>query len=468
MNIVRVMLNSSVCSSTTPSVAFTEPEKGRQGGMPTAFPRQPLADSIMLSSMLSESKVPSQNQDSCDIPKVNQACGATVSLRPYDMIGGSLRMPHNRKVLRRSSSIIGGSADIEMLFERKAAAASLKCLDTTPRDESKSERRVELSLGKKLSKSYSQSCVYVSTDRKDSKRCSGTGVSQKDSKQCRTLPLRKLDTSAWRCRGPFSYCFLSRGSDDDEDDGDGHQLSCLFEPQNPCELAEPVSQSFSSENEQKVLESPKPAETLQSEADNAHEKSSADTQGGQIDVNLNDVAFDARITRINVMKEKTYAMPDGFIAAQKDASELLSLVRASMGKREDLHPETYDLKLSKYKQLLSMESRQLGSACRKMAMADKSPEEMLLAMTSSFQVLCCLTEACMRLVKVMNSETQQQEIIAKIDEVVINYICLLKAAEAVSGKTSSDPSIKLLARHSTTMAAIVSTLTRSLKMLLNK
>ncbi|XP_062459832.1 FERM and PDZ domain-containing protein 4 isoform X1 [Pezoporus occidentalis] len=452
------------------TTAFTEPEKGRQGGMPTAFPRQPLADSIMLSSMLSESKVPSQNQDSCDIPKVNQSCGATVSLRPYDMIGGSLRMPHNRKVLRRSSSIIGASASVEMLFEKKAATDSLKCLDITRRDESKSGRSVELSLGKKLSKSYSQSCVYVSTDRKDSKRCSGTGTSQKDSKQCRTLPLRKLDTSAWRCRGPFSYCFLSKGNDDndDEDDQDSHQLSCLFEQQIPCELTEPVGQSFSRENDQKALESLQAAEPPQDVPVNAHEESSADIQGGQIDVNLSDVAFDARITRINVMRDKTYAMPDGFIAAQKDANELLSLVRESMGKREDLHPETYDLKLSKYKQLLSMESRQLGSACRKMAMADKSPEEMLLAMTSSFQVLCCLTEACMRLVKVMNSETQQQEIIAKIDEVVINYICLLKAAEAVSGKTSSDPSIKLLARHSTTMAAIVSTLTRSLKMLLNK
>ncbi|XP_050187854.1 FERM and PDZ domain-containing protein 4 isoform X1 [Myiozetetes cayanensis] len=452
------------------TTAFTEPEKGRQGGMPTAFPRQPLADSIMLSSMLSESKVPSQNQDSCDIPKVNQACGATVSLRPYDMIGGSLRMPQSRKVLRRSSSIIGGSAGIEMLFEKKAATASLKCLDITRKDESKSERRVEFSLGKKLSKSYSQSCVYISTDRKDGKKCSGTGASQKDSKPCRMLPLRKLDTSTWRCRGPFSYCFLSRGNNDndDEDDQDSHQLSHLFEHKTSCELTEPAGQSLSSDNEQNVLESPKAAEPPQDEATSEHEKSSADTQGGQIDVNLNDVAFDARITRINVLKEKIYAMPDGFIAAQKDASELLSLVRASMGKREDLHPETYDLKLSKYKQLLSLESRQLGSACRKMAMADKSPEEMLLAMTSSFQVLCCLTEACMRLVKVMNSETQQQEIIAKIDEVVINYICLLKAAEAVSGKTSGDPSIKLLARHSTTMAAIVSTLTRSLKMLLNK
>ncbi|KAM7031476.1 FERM and PDZ domain-containing protein 4 isoform 2-T2 [Passerculus sandwichensis] len=452
------------------TTAFTEPEKGRQGGMPTAFPRQPLADSIMLSSMLSESKVPSQNEDSCDIPKVNQACGATVSLWPYDMIGGSLRMPQNKKMLRRSSSSssIGRSAGTEMLLEKKAATASLKCLDTTQKDDSKSERRVEFSLGKKLSKSYSQSCVYVSTDKKDSKKCSGSGTSQKDSKQCRTLPLRKLTSSAWRCRGPFSYCFLSRGSDDneEEDDRDSHQLSHLFEPQTPCELTEPVAQS-SGDNEQKVFESPKAAEPPR-DAVNEHEKSSADTQGGQIDVNLNDVAFDARITRINVMKEKTYAMPDGFIAAQKDANELLSLVRASMGKREDLHPETYDLKLSKYKQLLSLESRQLGSACRKMAMADKSPEEMLLAMTSSFQVLCCLTEACMRLVKVMNSETQQQEIIAKIDEVVINYICLLRAAEAVSGKTSGDPSIKLLARHPNTMAAIVSTLTRSLKMLLNK
>ncbi|XP_039912897.1 FERM and PDZ domain-containing protein 4 isoform X2 [Hirundo rustica] len=452
------------------TTAFTEPEKGRQGGMPTAFPRQPLADSIMLSSMLSESKVPSQNEDSCDIPKVNQACGATVSLWPYDMIGGSLRMPQNKKMLRRSSSSssIGGSAGTEMLFEKKAATASLKCLDTTQKDESKSERRVEFSLGKKLSKSYSQSCVYVSTDRKDIKRCSGTGTSQKDSKQCRALPLRKLTSSTWRCRGPFSYCFLSRGNDDneEEDDQDSHQLSHLFEPQTPHELTEPVAQ-LSSDNEQKVLESPKAAEPPR-DAVNEHEKNSVDTQGGQIDVNLNDVAFDARITRINMMKEKTYAMPDGFIAAQKDANELLSLVRASMGKREDLHPETYDLKLSKYKQLLSLESRQLGSACRKMAMADKSPEEMLLAMTSSFQVLCCLTEACMRLVKVMNSETQQQEIIAKIDEVVINYICLLRAAEAVSGKTSGDPSIKLLARHPNTMAAIVSTLTRSLKMLLNK
>ncbi|CAM5078322.1 unnamed protein product [Eretmochelys imbricata] len=420
----------------------------------------------MLSSNIhSESKVPSQNQDSCDIPKVKQGCGAAVSLWPCEVMGGSLRMPPSRKVLRHSSSsIFAGSTGTEMLLEKKKAAVSLKCLDIVARDDSKSEKKVELPLGRKLSKSYSQSSMNVSTDVKDNKRSSVTSSMQKDSKQYRMLPLRKSDASNWRCHGPFSYCFLSRGNDneDDEYDGDNNHLSCLYEPQIPCELPKPASQSFSIENEKKAVESPK--QILNS----THDKSNAEDQGGQTDMNLSDMAFEAQITRINVMKEKMYAMPDGFLAAQKDANELLSLVRASVGKREDLHPETYDLKLSQYKQLLSIESRQLGSACRKMAMADKSPEEMLLAMTSSFQVLCCLTEACMRLVKVMNSETQQQEIIAKIDEVVINYVCLLKAAEAVSDKTSDDPSIKLLARHSTTMAAIVSTLTRSLKTLLNK
>ncbi|XP_025040273.2 FERM and PDZ domain-containing protein 4 isoform X1 [Pelodiscus sinensis] len=446
------------------TTAFTEPGKERRGGMPSAFPKQPLADSIMLSSNIrSESKVPSQTQDSCDIPKVKQGCGA-VSLRPYDMMGGSLRMPQSRKALRRSSSLIAGTTGIEMFLEKKKATVSVNCLDIAARDDSKSEKRMELPLGKKLSKSSSQSSTNVSTAVKDNKKSSVTSFMQKDSKPYRMLPLRKSDSSTWRCHSPFSYCFLSRGNDneDDEDDGANNELSCLYEPQISCELPEPASQPFSIENEKKAVESPKEI------VNSTHDKSNAEDQGGQSDMNLSDVAFNAQITRINVMKEKIYAMPDGFLVAQKDANELLSLVRASVEKREDLHPETYDLKLSQYKQLLSIESRQLGSACRKMAMADKSPEEMLLAMTSSFQVLCCLTEACMRLVKVMNSETQQQEIIAKIDEVVINYICLLKAAEAVSDKTSGEPSIKLLARHSTTMAAIVSTLTRSLKMLLNK
>ncbi|XP_062982451.1 FERM and PDZ domain-containing protein 4 [Elgaria multicarinata webbii] len=448
------------------TTAFTEPVTGRRGGMPSAFPKQPRADSIMLSSHIHyESKVPSQNQDSIDVPKVSLSGGVAVSLWPYEVMGGSLRTPHKRKVLQRSSSVTAETTGIEMFLEKEKATTSVLYTDTTEPDDSKSEKRGELPLGKKLSKRYSQSSVNVSVSNR---RSSILTTTQKEPKQYRTLPLRKLDASNWKCRGPFSYCFLKRGNDEDDEDEvehrDSAQLSCLYHPEIQCMVAELSTQSSSTENEEKekeALEAPRDAEN------SPINKSILEDEDGKPNTDLSDMSFDARISRLGVMKEKNYAVPDGFLAAQKDANELLCLVRSSVGKRED-HPETYDLKLSQYKQLLSVESRQLGSACRKMAMAEKSPEEMLVAMTSSFQVLCCLTEACMRLVKIMNSETQQEEIVAKIDEVVINYICLLKAAEAVSGKTSSDSSIKLWARHSTTMATIVSTLTRSLKMLLNK
>ncbi|XP_008105421.2 FERM and PDZ domain-containing protein 4 isoform X3 [Anolis carolinensis] len=442
------------------TTAFTEPVTGRQGGMPSAFPKQPSAESIKLSSHIhSESKVPSQNQDSFDVPKVSQSGGVAVSLWPYDVMGGSLRMPHNRKVLRRSSSVIAATTGIEVFLEKEKATVSVMC---TGVGDSKSEKKVELPLGKVLSKSYSQSSMNVSVS---TKRSSILNTMQKEPKQYRTLPLRKLDASNWKCHGPFSYCFLKRGDADEDDDEAEHrdstQLSCRYHPETQHTVAELSIQSTSTGHETEGIGIPGSGEK------SPHKKGSLQEEEGKIVVNLSDMSFDAWIARLSVIKEKNYTVPDGFLAAQKDANELLCLVRSCVGKRED-HPETYDLKLSQYKQLLSVESRQLGSACRKMAMAETSPEEMLLAMTSSFQVLCCLTEACMRLVKIMNSETQQEEIVAKIDEVLINYICLLKAAEAVTGKSSGDSSIKLLARHSTTMATIVSTLTRSLKTLLNK
>ncbi|XP_015283175.1 PREDICTED: FERM and PDZ domain-containing protein 4 [Gekko japonicus] len=450
------------------TTAFTEPVTGRGGGMPSAFSKQPRADSIMLSSHIhSESKVPSQNQDSFDAPKVNQPGGIMVRLWPYDMMGGSLRMPHKKKVLRRSNSVVAEPTGTEMfLEEKKKATVSLICMDIGEANKSKLEKRGQLPLDKMLSKSYSQSSVNVSMS---SKRSSDLNTIQKDSRQYRTLPLPKLDASNWKCRGPFSSCFLKRATAEDDDDDDEHkdstQLSCLYQPKKEREAAEKSSQvcsALSEDNEKESVESPGDIGNSQNDTNKPED------QDGRIHENLSNMSFDAQIARLSLMKEKNYAVPDGFLAAQKDANELLCLVRSSVGKGDNVCQETYDLQLSQYKQLLSVESRQLGSACRKMAMAEKSPEEMLVAMTSSFQVLCCLTEACMRLVKIMNSETQQEEIVAKIDEVVINYICLLKAAEAVSGKTSSDSSIKLLARHSTTMATIVSTLTRSLKMLLNK
>ncbi|ETE66263.1 FERM and PDZ domain-containing protein 4, partial [Ophiophagus hannah] len=450
--------HSSVLGHELDEHFVSEPVCERQGGMPSAFPRQPRAGSILLSSYIhSESKVPSQNQDSFDVPKVNLSGGVAVSLWPYDTIGGSLRMPQKKKVLRCSSSITAETTGIEMFLGKEKAAVSVLRSEISETSDSKLEKRGGLPLGKKLSKSYSQSSMNISTN---SRRSFFLNAVQKEPKQYRTLPLRKRDASNWKCRSPFSSCFLMTGNVDDDDEieyAGSTQLSCLCQPEIQGTLEELTTQTSSTENEE---HKGKGVEALREAKDSQEGKSRSQPD-------FSNMSFNAQIARLSAMKEKNYAVPDGFLAAQKDANELLCLVRSSVGKKED-HPETHDLKLSQYKQLLSVESQQLGSACRKMAMAEKSPEEMLVAMTSSFQVLCCLTEACMRLVKIMNSEAQQEEILVKVDEVVINYISLLKAAEAVSGKSSSNSSMKLLACHSTTMATIVSTLTRSLKMLLNK
>ncbi|MBZ3870102.1 FERM and PDZ domain-containing protein 3 [Sciurus carolinensis] len=428
--------------------------------MPSAWSQHPEVDPILPSNIHSESKVPIPNQDPNDFSQANQAYGESVSWWPPDLRGGRLRTPPSQRALRHSSSILSGSIGLETFQERTKGAVSLKYPGITEAQEASSERRAELPLGKKLTKSLSQSSMHFSPEGKFHKR---SPVAHKDSKQYKTLPLRKLEGSSWRCRGPFSYCFLNRGQDEDgdEEEEEGEttlQVSCLYPPPMTLTMPEPTSPSLAVGIWKQGGELSRGSVL----------KVWSEDLNGQDDLDFSNLAFDARIARISALKESTYTMPDGFLAAQNDANELLCLVRATKGKREESRPETYDLTLSQYKQLLSIESRQLGSACRKMAMAEKSPEEMLLAMTSSFQVLCCLTEACMRLVKVVNSETQRQEIVAKIDEVVINYICLLKAAEAATGKTTGDPNIGLSTRHSTTMAALVSTLTRSLKMLLNK
>lgn len=434
--------------------------------MTSVWSQYPEADPILLPSNIhSESKVPIPNQDPNDFSQAYQAYGEAVSWQPLDLRGESHGTPPSQRALRRSSSILSGCVGLETFRGRTKGTVSLKCPGITEAQEASSERQAELPLGKKLTKSFSQSSMHFSSDMKVHKRSPGA---LKDSKLYKTLPLRKLEGSNWRCRGPFSYCFLSRGQGEGEDEGEEeeeeeegeptHRVSCLFPLQMTQAMQEPASLPL--------------AVGIQKQAGELSRcpvlKGWAEDLSGPDDMDFSNLAFDAQIARISALKQSTYAMPDGFLAAQNDANELLCLVRATKGKREESRPEAYDLTLSQYKQLLSIESRQLGSACRKMAMAEKSPEEMLLAMTSSFQVLCCLTEACMRLVKVVSSETQRQEIVVKIDEVVINYICLLKAAEAATGKTTEDPSVGLSTRHSTTMAALVSTLTRSLKMLLNK
>uniref|UniRef100_A0A8C9W373 FERM and PDZ domain containing 4 n=1 Tax=Scleropages formosus TaxID=113540 RepID=A0A8C9W373_SCLFO len=436
---IREMLNDSLCFSTTPSVACTELEMARRGD---CFSKQVKVNAIPPPSNISaDTDVP--KQEPTEIPKQNHIQTSPISLLPCEQSTGSLRITKKDRTLRRSSSSLttySGSA--ELSTKVTSAGRSLQpslSLDSKPQKKP---------AGKKLSKSYSQGSVSsnsaCSTGSRDGRRASVVLPMPKDTKQFRSLP--KLDTSNWRCHGPFSYCFLKKKTvaDEDEDDGELHTSESPKRAQRTSRL--------SSSSGVEDLASPTKALGEQH----------------YLDVNLNSMSFSAQLARVNVLKDNMYSFPSGFAAAQRDAGELITLVRSSVGRADGPLPEIQGADLFQYKQLLSIESKELGTACRKMALAQKSPEEMILAVTCSFQVLCCLTEACMCLVKGMSEEAQQREVVAKVDEVVVNYICLLKAAEAAAVGASKDYSVKALARHSTTMSTIINALTRSLKSLLNK
>uniref|UniRef100_A0A3P9B0D3 Toll-like receptor 8a n=2 Tax=Maylandia zebra TaxID=106582 RepID=A0A3P9B0D3_9CICH len=90
-----------------------------------------------------------------------------------------------------------------------------------------------------------------------------------------------------------------------------------------------------------------------------------------------------------------------------------------------------------------------------MAVEYSSPEELLLTLTHSFHTLCCLTQACMSLVEGLSTDSERREVVAKVDEVVMNYVCLLKAAEAASGGSPGDQSVNALSHYSATMSPYI-------------
>lgn len=252
----------------------------------------------------------------------------------------------------------------------------------------------------------------------------------------------RLDAGTWRCRGPFSHCFLRRKTNADGDDEHREMPShALFS----------VSSVSFSREENTVLK-----------ADYKAVKSNTATAAS-------DMSLKARLARVNSMKGKTYSLHTGFALARKDALEMVSVLRSSVGHlSRGEKPEVNEPDTDTFSQLLYMQAKVLSSACSQMAVEYGSPEELLLTLTHSFHTLCCLTQACMSLVEGLSTESERREVIAKVDEVVMNYVCLMRAAEAASGSSPSDQSVNALTHHSATMSAIINSLTHSLTTLLNK
>ncbi|NXX97065.1 FRPD3 protein, partial [Centropus bengalensis] len=191
-----------------------------------------------------------------------------------------------------------------------------------------------------------------------------------------------------------------------------------------------------------------------------------DSQTQEIDLRTS--SFEGSLAKINTLRGHAYSFPNGFLQVQLDTNELLTILRQCVVSPDVQDCKPYISQLAEYKQELALKFKEFRASCRRVAAVDKSPTHMLSAITSSFQVLSSLIETFVRLVYVVRSESQRQELLTKVEEVVRNYTFLLKAAEESTARTlSHQQTVEQLARQSATVATVMSTLTRSLKTLIN-
>lgn len=308
------------------------------------------------------------------------------------------------------------SRSFEVLFNKTKATFTGKSNSQHFQSE-KTERQQSTSSANILPKSLSQGSVTSSTSER--KLLRGASFFLQGSSTSR------LD--ALRCQGPFSHCFPRRKTNPDGDDEDkdtsSHVLSSV------CSAALKADSKFRQEN---------------------------------ATIATKDTSLKSRLARVNSMKGKTYSLHTGFALARKDALEIASVLRSSVGQlRRGEKQEVSEA--DSFSELLSMQAKVLKSTCRRMTVEYGTPEELLLTLTHSFHTLCCLTQACMSLVDGMSAENQQRAVVAKVDEVIMNYVCLLKAAEAASGGLPTDQSVDALLHHSATMSAIINALVHSLE-----
>ncbi|KAI5624735.1 FERM and PDZ domain-containing protein 3 isoform X1 [Silurus asotus] len=175
--------------------------------------------------------------------------------------------------------------------------------------------------------------------------------------------------------------------------------------------------------------------------------------------------LETSMARVQTLQGKIFCLPDGFLNAQLDANELLSILRQCANSPQiEGEPRMPTAKLVEYKQELAVRFKEFRASCRRVASVEKSPSRMLSAVTASFEVLCSLTQTFIRLVRGVRSETQRLQLLRKVEEVAVNYTLLLRAAEEAMGHSCSLPTKSASLPTTTNMGS----LTRSIKTLPSK
>lgn len=175
--------------------------------------------------------------------------------------------------------------------------------------------------------------------------------------------------------------------------------------------------------------------------------------------------LEGSLARVQALQGKTFSLPDGFLNAQLDANELLSILRqCANSPQAEGEARLQPLRIAEYKQELAVRFKEFRASCRRVASVEKSPTRMLSVVSDSFRVLCELTKTFIKLVRRVRSETQRLQLLKKVEEVAINYTLLLRAAEESMGHSSSLPT-KTVCPQVPSNTNTMSSLTRPIKTL---
>ncbi|NXU10555.1 FRPD3 protein, partial [Pardalotus punctatus] len=427
------------------------PEVERRG-RDNAADDQKQVEAIRLTSMSSPSKgkrIRSTSLESRDYrsdPENGMSCLTTCTSR-----GECMGAPHYRKLLRRYSV-----SEIDKTDRTSLSSDVYQNIYTTKQKGPQKEPEPSIlcpvlkSKIQEASGVADPSYVQIAQDKKNQK---GSAVfSVQEEMYPSPAELRDEDMEDEKCCS-IRYCFYYRKCDVADDGSEKDELSYSIPMQ--------ILPGMKLDNQMVPVMS----RTLQVlDATACSSPNESQTQ----EIDLRTSSFEGSLAKINTLRGHAYSFPNGFLQVQLDTNELLTILRQCVLSPEVRDCKPYISQLAEYKQELALKFKEFRASCRRVAAVDKSPTHMLSAITSSFQVLSSLIETFVRLVYVVRSESQRQELLTKVEEVVRNYTFLLKAAEESTARMlSHQQTVEQLARQSATVTTVMSTLTRSLKTLIN-
>ena len=163
--------------------------------------------------------------------------------------------------------------------------------------------------------------------------------------------------------------------------------------------------------------------------------------------------------------QKTYEGEMAISEANADVDKIMKYLQHQIDACRRPGSST-DLDLRKSKDGLVSESRQFVTDSKLLvSSATQSTDKLVGNVNQSLHTLAKITQQCTRTMLCIPAPPQAVTLGSRVKDVAMAYKTTVNAAHHAAGKPLSDPNMKLLMRQATSLAAILSALMKTLKML---